>query len=289
MFPMGGHYLIALDFRGPDKDEIRLSLAEKSMESVGALFRVFRRFYHPTNHDVEARSAQETCESVEIEEKLRSECATLPPSHALPTRATDKHVTFIHDSSMVTPSEVERLSSISASISATGPDDIPSTKETPAYPPPQNSSRRHFKKFLHFIQTLLTVPTMAVIIALIIAVVQPLKALFVLLPSSPHAPDGQPPLAFIMDTATFLGGASVPLGLICLGSAMARLHIPRSNWRALPLGSIVSLALGRMVLQPVLGVLIVQGLTHVGIISAEDKVLRFVCMRVMILNILFDV
>ena len=63
------------------------------------------------------------------------------------------------------------------------------------------------------------------------------------------APD-EPPLAFILDRATFLGGASVPLSLIDLGSVLARISILRSAWRKLPFGSIMGLALGHMVLQP---------------------------------------
>ncbi|EJD04584.1 auxin efflux carrier [Fomitiporia mediterranea MF3/22] len=115
--------------------------------------------------------------------------------------------------------------------------------------------------------------------ALIIALVPPLKALFTPIDNSPipNAPDGQPPLAFILDTASFIGAASVPMGLVCLGSALARLRVPRSQWGSLPLGAIFSLAVGKMVLMPVIGVLMVQGLTFAGIISAEDKVLRFVC------------
>ncbi|KAI5114880.1 hypothetical protein M0805_005575, partial [Coniferiporia weirii] len=91
------------------------------------------------------------------------------------------------------------------------------------------------------------------------------------------APDGQPPLAFILDTATFIGAASVPLGLICLGSALARLNVPRNQWKDLPLGAIAWLAIGKMILMPILGVLITQGLVYGGIIQAEQKVLRFVC------------
>ncbi len=62
----------------------------------------------------------------------------------------------------------------------------------------------------------------------------------------PSAPDGEPPLAFVIDFAEFMGAASVPLGLICLGSALARLDVPRSQWPHLPLGAIFSLAIGRM-------------------------------------------
>ena len=82
-----------------------------------------------------------------------------------------------------------------------------------------------------------------------------------------------------MDTATFIGAASVPLGLVCLGSALARLKIPRSGqWGALPVGAISSLAVGKLLVMPVLGVVIVQGLVRGGVIPEDDKVLQFVCM-----------
>jgi hypothetical protein len=65
-------------------------------------------------------------------------------------------------------------------------------------------------------------------VSVVTALVDPFKALF--LPSSgnfqprfrPVAPDGQPPLAFVLDTADFVYAASVPIGLICLGSALGR-------------------------------------------------------------------
>ena len=36
----------------------------------------------------------------------------------------------------------------------------------------------------------------------------------------PVAPDGQPPLAFVLDMANFVGAASIPIGLIGLGSTL---------------------------------------------------------------------
>lgn len=82
-----------------------------------------------------------------------------------------------------------------------------------------------------------------------------------------------------MDAASFIGNASVPLGLICLGSALARLNVPRGNeWGKLPIGAIGGLAVCKMILMPVIGVLICRGLVGVGVIDKEDKVLQFVCM-----------
>ena len=76
----------------------------------------------------------------------------------------------------------------------------------------------------------------------------------------------------------FIGNASVPVGLICLGSALARLNVPRSQWKYLPWGAISWPAIGKMIVMPILGILITQGLVHAGVIGEEQRVLRFVCM-----------
>ncbi|KAL5518362.1 ECM3_1 [Sanghuangporus vaninii] len=134
--------------------------------------------------------------------------------------------------------------------------------------------------------SLLTPQAVTIFVALLIALVPILKSLFTPVDSNgdgrnlvPNAPDGQPPLAFVLDTASFIGAASVPLGLISLGSALARLQVPHSpaEWRSLPLGAISALAIGKMVVMPIIGVLLTQGLTTAGVIGESDKVLRFVC------------
>ena len=135
-----------------------------------------------------------------------------------------------------------------------------------------------------FAVALLSPASLSVIVAFPIALITPLKGLFVPLSNSPipNAPDGQPPLAFVMDTTSFVGAASVPLGLLCLGSALARLKVPmtmsRDAWATMPVGAIMALALGKIVVMPVVGVAICQGLTTAGVIDRSDKVLRFVCM-----------
>ncbi|KAI5115335.1 hypothetical protein M0805_008880, partial [Coniferiporia weirii] len=64
------------------------------------------------------------------------------------------------------------------------------------------------------LSALLTPQAVAIFVAFPVALITPLKALFTPVANSPipNAPDGQPPLAFILDTATFIGAASVPLG-----------------------------------------------------------------------------
>jgi predicted permease len=92
------------------------------------------------------------------------------------------------------------------------------------------------------------------------------------------APDGLPPLEVILDTATFIGAASVPLGLVCLGSALSRMKVPLNHLGTLPLGAITCLTIGKMLVMPVIGVLLSKGLVKANLIHREDKVLRFVCM-----------
>ncbi|KAF7796059.1 hypothetical protein EIP86_007230 [Pleurotus ostreatoroseus] len=146
---------------------------------------------------------------------------------------------------------------------------------TPTPPPRPTFGKQVLSAMRAFILGLLSPASLSVILAFPIALITPVKALFVELPNSPipNAPDGQPPLAFIMDTASFVGAGSVPLGLICLGSALARLNVPLSAWKTrMPIGSIMSLAVLKIVVLPILGVLICQGLTHVGVIDVNDKV-----------------
>ncbi|GJN92474.1 hypothetical protein Rhopal_005504-T1 [Rhodotorula paludigena] len=130
-----------------------------------------------------------------------------------------------------------------------------------------------------FVLSLLTPPTISLVIALICALVNPLKALFVTVPDygwNPTAPDGLPPLSILLDTATFIGNASVPLGLLVLGSTLGRMEIPRPISR-LPLYSIFGLALCKVVILPIIGYLFVRALTlHTNLIDEDNHVLQFV-------------
>lgn len=157
----------------------------------------------------------------------------------------------------------------------------PSTHSLPLNNNNGNKSLFTRQSTCHFLKTLFTPPSIAIFIAFPISLIPKLKALFTQVPGTfiPPAPDGQPPLAFVLDATTFMGAASVPVGLICLGSALARMTLPKKGeWHTMPMGAIGSLAVGRMLVMPVLGVLICQGLTNIGVISRDDKVLRFACM-----------
>ncbi|GAA5881038.1 hypothetical protein JCM3774_003076 [Rhodotorula dairenensis] len=127
--------------------------------------------------------------------------------------------------------------------------------------------------------SLLTPPTISLVVALVCALVKPLKALFTVVPDydwHPTAPDGDPPLSILLDTATFLGNASVPLGLLVLGSTLGRMRIPRPVSR-LPISSICALAVAKCVILPVIGFVFVRALaTHTSIVSEDNHVLQYV-------------
>ncbi|ORY75966.1 auxin efflux carrier [Leucosporidium creatinivorum] len=145
--------------------------------------------------------------------------------------------------------------------------------------PPRPLPLRILLGVKEFALSLLTPPTISLVTALVCALVTKLKALFVFVDGSsfnPTAPDGDPPLAIILDTASFLGAASVPLGLLVLGSALARMRLPRPLTK-LPLASIASLAVCKLIVLPIVGFLMVQGLTsHTNLVDEENRVLRFV-------------
>ena len=119
-------------------------------------------------------------------------------------------------------------------------------------------------------------PTISLIISLTIALVNPLKALFITVPNYPFAtaPDGKPPLDVIMEITSFLGGAAVPTSLVVLGAALSRIKVPRPISK-LPLKAILALTICRMLLLPIAGIGIVQGLAHANIIARDNHVLRF--------------
>lgn len=161
--------------------------------------------------------------------------------------------------------------------------DFPALAPTPSLP---SSSRSHhpsaYVRVLHsittFLGSLVSPPTVALLSALVIALVPTLKSLFVYTTESsfhPTAPDGDPPLAIIYQTASFVGAASVPLGLTVLGASMAKMEIPRPISR-LPLAGIAAMAFVKVALLPVIGFFFVEGLVkHTGMVAANNAVLRF--------------
>ncbi|KIK52861.1 hypothetical protein GYMLUDRAFT_49707 [Collybiopsis luxurians FD-317 M1] len=317
LFPMGAHYLVLQDFVGPEVEnyEVQEQVREKRKVLLygwpKALLRLCRRQSMSTKEDPDPENQSSTGQYTPEKEQEQS------PSFAIRPRSHNKRVSFLNnsnsnnldhhrtyedhelDATTAVPTDGAAQSHIASpapTVTAhdfeyenprekdSSPRSISGELEKTEPPPPLTESQRRRKRILAktkvAIKSLFNPCSITMIVAIPIALIAPLKGLFT--PTSnasiPNAPDGEPPLAFILDFANFMGAASVPLGLICLGSALARLNVPRSEWSKLPTGAIFSLAVLKMVVSPVIGVVMTIGLTSAGVISKEDKVLQFVCM-----------
>ncbi|KAG7441381.1 auxin efflux carrier [Guyanagaster necrorhizus] len=296
-FPMGGNKVIAWDFKGPDvePEEVKESVRLRRQFIFRGWPRALRQalLCRCQAHD-EPDAENQTDEKMPSKTDLAADDDN--DIHHHPRHG--RHVSFSEETSstavltdvdFTSAPPTEKLHSPQPSQTATqtlpydGCGSRPLTPIAEDHPPSPSPVRRRWQKFCitarGVLKSLLTPASITILISFPIALIKPLKALFVEVDGyyMPSAPDGEPPLAFVTDFAEFMGAASVPLGLICLGSALARLNVPRSQWPHLPLGAIFSLAVGRMLLMPVFGVLVCEGLVNAGVISRDDKVLRFVC------------
>ncbi|KAG9123197.1 Protein M3 [Ceratobasidium sp. 392] len=285
LFPLGGHRLIARDFT----DNGELADADEVPESIVSRLR---------NCWASIRMRCGATPSVDIEkngDQLPVDKKTADTAPSSPQYST-KHV---QPGQYEVPVEAVEYSKRDSSNSTdtgdtTVTESLPldnkslpftSTNEAPLPSKPNHSHlRRITVSVWKFIVALAIPPTISIVLGIVIAIVPTLKALFIPLPAGSHvhigtAPDGLPPLHVIFDTATFIGGGSIPLGLVCLGSALARLEVPKPFKRA-PLSAIAAFSLLKMVVGPVFGVLVVEALTyHTSLIDPNDKVLRHVIPR----------
>ncbi|WVW78207.1 hypothetical protein I302_100158 [Kwoniella bestiolae CBS 10118] len=132
-----------------------------------------------------------------------------------------------------------------------------------------------------YLEPFLTPFMAAIVLGIICSTVRPIKALLVPVEGwsvsrIPNAPNDEPPLSFIMDTATFLGGISIPGGLVLLGASFGRLRLPK-KWSDIPFGAIVAMTLFKMVILPLIGVFFIEGLRdHSTLYPREDKMRIFV-------------
>ncbi|KAJ7770739.1 auxin efflux carrier transmembrane protein [Mycena metata] len=285
-FPMGGNRLVGLDYVGPDvePDEVQEAIRRRRKviffewprRAVGFLR---NRTSARLNSDEKTVPGEETVLDVEKPQR--------PP-------LAPKHVSFHQDTgspAVTEPLEGWRSGLTSPALTATaidtmdalnvvdGPSATPILPTAAARSPWMKRRSSIYANLRTFLRNLFLPGSVSILISFLIALVPQLKALFVEVDGTyiHPAPDGGPPLAFILDAATFIGAASVPMGLVCLGSALARLSIPRGEWRSLPRGAILGFAVCKILISPVLGVLICKGLVNINVISQEDKVLQFVC------------
>ncbi|KAG9076264.1 Protein M3 [Ceratobasidium sp. UAMH 11750] len=248
LFPLGGHRLIARDFADVNTPADVDDTPQSAISRVCSCWSS-RRVPHETTPDADLEKAG--CQPT-IGEKgsnvplhnPQSPAKNICSSHReVPTDRTEHPK---RDSSNSTdPGDgtvVSNLPILNKTPSLT------SSNETPSPIEPRDSRfRRATASTWRFLVALATPPTISIVVGITVAMIPTLKALFVPSPSDSHphigtAPDGLPPLHVIFDTATFIGGGSIPLGLICLGSALARLEVPKPFSRA-PLNAIVALSI----------------------------------------------
>jgi hypothetical protein len=287
-----------MDYTGPDleNEQVKERLDTKHAKALSDLavgFAHLKRISHMSHTAVQenhVEAGRTTAEKESFNLTVASENpVTTPYQPPVLEEARGLSLADEYPPSTELPSSPSSTVALPVPLSTDGAQDAPKTSGLPGYVSeavivtPANGPRKVTGLAFQVLKSFLSPPSLSIVVSFIISVIPPMKALFVPgVPGTniPPAPDGQPPLAFIMSTATFIGGASVPMGLITLGSALARLNVPRSQWRSLPLSAIGSLAVGRLLVMPILGVLICQAFTHIGLIDPSNKVLRFVCMCV---------
>jgi hypothetical protein len=315
LFPFGGHRWIAMDFVGPDvePEEVRDALRLKHHKWFNAWGRTITQITrrrsepeHPKDIEINLDNARvgsdnkdpcptgvkhrsfhdDTTTAVPTDEMRSQTCSPSSSEPDTPVNSPELVISATYALQISSaPAPVKPRDGLELGLSTNLLQAPPIASICRKFsPPPPVTRPRRLNIFLANIRTffssLITPPSMSIIISFPIAMIPHLKSLFVVVPGTyiHPAPDGQPPLAFIMDTASFIGTASVPIGLICLGSALAGLKIRRNQWNTLPIGAIACLAVGKTLMMPVLGVLICQGMVKVGFIPKEDKLLQFVCM-----------
>ncbi|KAK6896834.1 Protein ECM3 [Candida tropicalis] len=131
------------------------------------------------------------------------------------------------------------------------------------------------KAYLKQLMKNITTPnSLALIISIAIAMAPPLKALFIKTSFyMPNAPDELPPLSFILDFTSYVGAASVPIGLLLLGTTLARLQVdkmPPGFWKTALL-----ITIARLVILPIFGVGLTTGFYRGGWYG-DDFLVRFV-------------
>ncbi|KAJ7266365.1 auxin efflux carrier [Mycena haematopus] len=278
-FPLGGSHLVGLDYVGPDIEPEEVQEAAHRRRKLIFMawpmkaVRLLRRRHTPQFEESEPEKPERprvTSKQVSFDRDIPPGGGTfLPHSQGWHSGLTSPALTATAVEDVLYPGDDRPSVPIVPTL------DLPATVRSPSI----RRRKTIYANIKPFLRNLFMPGSISIIVSFVIALVPQLKALFVEVDGThiPPAPDGDPPLAFIFDTASFIGAASVPMGLVCLGSALARLTIPRGAWRSLPSGAILGLAIGKTLISPVLGVLICNGLISANIISRDDKVLQFVC------------
>ena len=126
-----------------------------------------------------------------------------------------------------------------------------------------------------WIASTLKIVSMTMIISIAICMIPWVQALFVVTPQAhvPPAPDGDPPLSFLMDLAGYVGAAEVPFGLLMLGGTIGRLNlstIPLRVWRV-P----IAVTFARLFIMPIIGCAFNSKIYRDGLFY-DEKILYFI-------------
>ncbi|KAK6539317.1 Protein M3, variant 2 [Orbilia ellipsospora] len=170
------------------------------------------------------------------------------------------------------PEYQEKDSSRTATVPLTRPSSLDIT--APPQIPPANRTRG--QKILDHMKLFITIPSITLLSALVISVVPYLRALFVQTQgvNMPTAPDGKPPLDFVIQFASYGGQLSPVMGLAMLGAALSRIrvrHLPEGFWI-----TIVATCVLKLIIGPVLGILWIEGLKHTPLIRDDQKMMQLV-------------
>ncbi|TID23193.1 hypothetical protein CANINC_003210 [Pichia inconspicua] len=135
--------------------------------------------------------------------------------------------------------------------------------------------RYHLHHLVFFLQNFKKPNSIALVISLTLALIPWTKALFVDNGTVhlPNAPDKQPPLSFIIMYAEYLGYPCVPLGLLLVGSVLARLEfkvVPKGFWK-----SALCHTVYRLAILPIIGTAFITRLKNIGWL--KDPIALFVC------------
>ena len=170
-----------------------------------------------------------------------------PPAAAAaaPLTTSEKTPSIQRRSSTSTPREqpqeslenAQQVPTLDLSGGTTTKDEFESAAQTAPAQARPSKSMAHV--IWNSIKLILSPVSISLFVALPIALVTPLKALFTNVEGwtggkMPNGPDGKPPLAFLLDTANFIGALCIPVGLMLLGASFARIKIPRP-WTKLPI------------------------------------------------------
>ncbi|KAK9324965.1 auxin efflux carrier [Lipomyces orientalis] len=130
-------------------------------------------------------------------------------------------------------------------------------------------------RLILFLRNLYQPPAASLIISIVVAVIAPVKRLFIATDYPMRdAPDGLPPLDFVMDFVEFIGQAAVPIGLMLLGALIGRLQItrlPKGFWKVMAATTLL-----KLVVLPIIALAWTQRLRNSGLIPEDNLILVFV-------------